>query len=70
MEVSAYRFNVQLPAHVEDLGLHPKLEVDGRFVGVVDADEPGGCADDRSAAVLVVVRDDVDSELVIVIRRA
>ena len=66
--MSTYRLDIQLPADIQDLRLHSKLEIDGRLVRIVDPDEAGGRSDDRPAAVLIIVGDHVDAELVSVIR--
>ena len=65
--MSTYRLDIQLPADIQDLRLHSKLEIDGRLVRIVDPDEAGGRSDDRAAAVLIIVGDHVDAELVTVI---
>ena len=67
--MSTYRLDIQLPADIQDLRLHSKLEVDGRFVRVVNADEAGGRSNDGAAAVLIIVGDHVDAELVSVVHR-
>ena len=64
VDVLTYRLDIQLPADVQYLRLHSKLEVGGGLVRVVDADKAGGRPNDRAAAVLIVVGDHVDAELV------